>query len=219
MANAAEMQVRFDRVISAIRALIDSLTARDAAWEELKKGTAGVYAGSAMACMSARQTFEDEMPTMEALLLALRDNHYKDPTWPADGGDDVKLLRLVWCSIHKTIETGKSFAPDDIGAMRNLCAALERARDSTLSTMTATNNRESKKTGRPKGASLSKDEKDCIRCYREGKKIGEIDDMMIQRKGSKRKNGEKWKWGTANKVIEAAKSRGEIPRKSRGKIS
>jgi hypothetical protein len=218
MANHAEMQVRFDRVINAIRALIDSLTAQDAAWEEFKKGTAGVYADSAMACISARQAFEDEMPTMEALLIALRDNHYKDPTWPADGGDDVKILRLVWCSIHKTIETGKSFAPDDIGGMRNLCAALERARDSTLSTMTATNNRKSKRTGRPKGASLSKDETACLHYYDDGKKPSEIDEIMIGKKGSKRKNGEKWKWGTATKVIEAAKSRGEIPRKSRDKV-
>lgn len=130
MANLAEMQVRFGRVINAIRALIDSLTAQDEAWEELKKGIQGAYADSAIACMRARQAFEDEMPTMEALLIALRDNHYKDPTWPADGGDDVKILRLAWCSIHKTIEAGKSFAPDDLGGMQNLCAALERARDS-----------------------------------------------------------------------------------------
>lgn len=137
MANHAEMQVRFDRVISAIRALIDSLTAQDAAWEELKKGTEGVYAESAIRCIRARQAFEDEMPTIDALLIALRDNHYKDPTWPADGEDDVKILRLAWCSIHKWIEAGKSFAPGDIDGMRNLCAALERARDSTLSSTIA----------------------------------------------------------------------------------
>lgn len=133
MANDAEMKARFGRVISAIRALIDSLTAQDAAWEELKKGTDGVFAESAIRCSRARQAFEDEMPTMEALLITLRDNHYKDPTWPEDGGDYVKILRQVWCAIHKTIEAGKSFPPDDIGVMRNLCAALERARDSTLS--------------------------------------------------------------------------------------
>ncbi len=132
MANDAEMRVRFNRVINAIRAVIDSLTARDAAWEEFKKGTAGVYAESAMACINARQAFEDEMPTMDALVIALRDNCYKDPTWPEDGEDDAKTLRLCWYSIHKTIEAGKSFAPDDIGGMRNLCAALERARDSSI---------------------------------------------------------------------------------------
>ncbi len=131
MANDAEMRVRFGRVISAIRALIDSLTARDAAWEELKKGTVGVYADSAIACSKARQAFEDETPTMDALVIALRDNCYKDPTWQTDGEDDVKLLRMVWHAIHKTIEAGKSFAPDDLGVMRNLCAALERARDSS----------------------------------------------------------------------------------------
>ena len=129
MANDAEMQVRFNRVINAIRAVIDSLTAQEAAWEELKKGTVGVYADSAMACSNARQAFEDETPTMDALVIALRDNCYKDPTWQTDGEDDVKLLRMVWHAIHKTIEAGKSFAPDDLGVMRNLCAALERARD------------------------------------------------------------------------------------------
>ncbi|MEQ1829620.1 MAG: hypothetical protein ABL921_26900 [Pirellula sp.] len=127
-----EMRVRFNRVINAIRAVIDSLTAQDAAWEELKKGTVGVYADSAMACSNARQAFEDETPTMDALVIALRDNCYKDPTWQTDGEDDVKLLRMVWHAIHKTIEAGKSFAPDDIGVMRNLCAALERARDSSI---------------------------------------------------------------------------------------
>jgi hypothetical protein len=213
MANDAEMRVRFGRVIIAIRALIDSLTARDAAWEELKKGTVGVYADSAIACSKARQAFEDETPTMDALVIALRDNCYKDPTWQTDGEDDVKLLRIVWHAIHKIIEAGKSFAADDLDVMRNLCAALERARDSTLST----ENRKAKSVGRPKGASLSKDETDCICSYREGKKLGDIDEMMIK-KGSKRKNGEKWKWGTAEKVIEAAKKRGEIPRKSRDKV-
>ena len=126
-----EMRVRFNRVINAIRAVIDSLTAQDAAWEELKKGTVGVYADSAMACSNARQAFEDETPTMDALVIALRDNCYKDPTWQTDGEDDFKLLRMVWHAIHKTIEAGKSFAPDDLGVMRNLCAALERARDSS----------------------------------------------------------------------------------------
>ncbi len=215
MPNDTEMQVRFGRVISAIRVLIDSLAAQDAAWEEFKKGNVGVYADSSMACTNARRAFEDEMPTMEALLITLRDNHYKDPTWPEDGGDDVKIIRLAWCSIHKWIEAGKTFAPGDIGGMRNLCAALERARDSTLSTK----NPEAKRKGRPKGTSLSKDEKACLRYYDEGRKPGDIDKIMMEKRGSERKKGEKWKWGTANKVIEAAKSRGEIPRKSRGKVS
>lgn len=127
MANDTEMRVRFGRVISAIRAVIDSLAAQDAAWEELKKGTVGVYAKSAMACINARQAFEDETPTMDALVIALRDKCYKDPTWQTDGADDVKLLRMAWHSIHKTIEAGKSFPPDALGMMRNLCAALERA--------------------------------------------------------------------------------------------
>jgi hypothetical protein len=153
MAIEAEIRIRFDRVISAIRGLIDSLIAQEAAWEDLKKGTVGVYADSAMACSNARQAFEDETPTMEALAITLRDNCYKDPTWPADGGDDVKILRLVWCSIHKTIEAGKSFTPDDIDGMRNLCAALERARDSILS------NKNPKETGsgRTKGDADDRD--------------------------------------------------------------
>ena len=57
MANEAKIRVRFGRVISTIRALIDSLTAQDAAWEKFKKGTVGVNADSAMACSNARQSF------------------------------------------------------------------------------------------------------------------------------------------------------------------
>ena len=130
MANDAEKRVRFDRVISALRGVIDSLTAQESAWEEFKKGTVGVYAGSAIACSKARQAFEDETPTMDALVIALRDNRYKDTTWPTDDMDDAKTLRIAWYAIHNTIEAGKSFAPDAIGMMRNLCAALERAQES-----------------------------------------------------------------------------------------
>ncbi|MFN9433713.1 MAG: hypothetical protein ACK6DC_02090 [Planctomycetota bacterium] len=57
MTNAAEMQVRFDRVISAIRALIDSLTSQVAVQNEFKNGTVGIYADSARACCNANQAF------------------------------------------------------------------------------------------------------------------------------------------------------------------
>lgn len=214
MAKDTEMRVRFDRVINAIQAVIDSLTAQNEAWEELKKGNVGVYADSAMACSKARQAFEDETPTMDALVIALRDNCYNDATWQTDGAEDAKLLRSAWHSMHKTVESGKSFALEDIGMMRNLCASLERARDSALSPK----NREAKRAGRPKGVTLSKDEADCLAFYREGKKPGEIDDLMRKR-GAKRKNGKEWKWGMAKLLIEAAKARGEIPRKSRGKAT
>ena len=153
------MRVRFDRVISAIRAVIDSLIAQDAAWEEFKKGTAGVYADSAMACSEARQAFEDETPTMDALVIALRDNRYKDTTWPTDDMEDAKALRIAWYSIHKTIEAGKSFAPDALPMMQNLCAALERARKKYS---------KAKGVGRPKGASLSKYETECLSHYKAG---------------------------------------------------
>jgi hypothetical protein len=133
MAIEANIRIRFDRVIYAIRGLIDSLIAQEVAWEDLKKGKVGVYADSAMACSNARQAFEDETPTMEALAITLRDDCYKDPTWPADGTDDVKLLRMAWQAIHKIIETGKSFTPDDLGVMQNLCAAIERAREKLTS--------------------------------------------------------------------------------------
>lgn len=214
MSKDTEVRVRFDRVISAIRAVIDSLAAQNAAWEELKQGTAGVYADSAIACSKARQAFEDETPTVEALVIALRDSDYKDSSWPMDGADDIKMLRSAWHSIHKTVQSGKSFAPDDIGMMRTLCAALERARDSALSTKYF----KAKSGGRPKGASLSKDEIDCLSYYRDGKKPGDIDKMMMTKRGAKRMNDKKWEWGTAELVIEAAKERGEIPRKSRGKV-
>ena len=69
MANDAEMRGRFGRVISAIRALIDSLTAQDAAWVELKKDTVGVYADSALACRNARQAFL---------------GHLRNEGWPTD---------------------------------------------------------------------------------------------------------------------------------------
>jgi hypothetical protein len=210
MANEAEMRVRFDRVISALRGVIDSLTARESALEEYRKGTVGVYADSAIACMNARQAFEDETPTMDALVIALRDNCYKDPTWPADNMDDAKALRIAWYAIHNTIEAGRSFAPDDIGGMRNLCAALERARKKYS---------KAKGVGRPKGASLSKYETECLRHYLAGRKPSDIDEMMMKRSGSKRKSGQEWDWGTAKLVIEAAKTRGEIPRKSGKAIS
>ena len=204
------MRVRFDRVISAIRAVIDSLIAQDAAWEEFKKGTAGVYADSAMACSEARQAFEDETPTMDALVIALRDNRYKDTTWPTDDMEDAKAPRIAWYSIHKTIEAGKSFAPDALPMMQNLCAALERARKKYS---------KAKGVGRPKGASLSKYETECLSHYKAGMKPSDIDEMMKKRSGSKRESGQKWEWGTAKLVIEAAKTRGEIPRKSGKAIS
>lgn len=202
MANDAEMRVRFNRVISAIRAVIDSLIAQDAAWEELKRGTAGVYAGSAIACSKARQAFEDETPTMNALVIALRDNCYKDPTWTEDGEDDAKTLRLCWYSIHKTIEAGKSFAPDDVPMMQNFCAALERARKKYS---------KAKGVGRPKGADLSKYETECLRQYQAGKKPTEIDEDIMKLQNPRR-GKEPWKPGTAEKVIRAAKARGELPK-------
>jgi hypothetical protein len=130
MANDAEMRVRFGRVISAIRALIDSLTAENAAYEGLKRGKVEVYVDSALDCSNAKQAFQDETPTMDALVIALRDNCYKSPTPPTSRWDDYKMLRKAWHSIHKEVETGKSFNPDQLCFMQNLCAALERARDS-----------------------------------------------------------------------------------------
>lgn len=74
------------------------------------------------------------------------------------------------------------------------------------------------KVGRPKGAALSKYEIECLRYYSDGKKPSEIDDIMMQKTGSERQNGSEWQWGTASLVIEAAKGRGQIPRKSRKEI-
>lgn len=206
MSKEAEIRVRLDRVICALQGVIDSLAAQELAWEELKKGTVGVYAKSAVACSNARQAFEDETPTMDSVVIALRDSSYKDPTWSTDWMDHAKALRLAWYAIHNTIQAGKSFAPDDIGMMQHLCAALERARKRYG---------KAKGVGRPKGTSLSKYEMECLSLYQAGRKPSDIDEMMLKRSGSNRKSGQKWEWGTASLVIEAAKTRGEIPRKSR----
>lgn len=129
MTDKAELAARFDRVLSALRAVIATATALDPAWEETKKGVGGAFADAAFSCSQARMAFEDETPTMDALAINLKDNRYKDPSWPTDGADDAQILRSVWHHIHDTIGAGKPFAPDDLGVMRNLYAALKRARE------------------------------------------------------------------------------------------
>jgi hypothetical protein len=124
-----ELAARFDRVLSALRAVIAAETAFDPAWEETKKGVEGAFANALFSRSEARRAFEDETPTIDALVINLKDNRYKDPSWPTDGADDAQLLRTVWHGIHDTIVAGKSFAPDDLSVMRNLYAALERARE------------------------------------------------------------------------------------------
>lgn len=109
-----------------------------------------------------------------------------------------------------------------VGNLHNLQAWIHRewAAVSGATPRDASRQRSSNtKAGRPKGASLSKYERECLSHYSNGKKPGEIDDMMMQRNGSKRQNGSEWQSGTASLVIEAAKGRGEIPRKSRKEIS
>ena len=121
---------------------------------------------------------------------------------------------------------GKNYSPESILTARRLHelrAWIDRewATISNVNLKTNTKRKESeKKAGRPKGADISKDETDCLRYYRDdGKKPSDIDEMMLKKSGSRRKNGDSWEWGTASKVIEAAKARGEIPRKSRKEIS
>ncbi|MCC7337877.1 MAG: hypothetical protein IT422_22545 [Pirellulaceae bacterium] len=123
------LAARFDRVLSALRGVIATETALDPAWEETKKGVEGAFADSLCARSRERTTFENETPTMDALVINLKDNCYKDPSWPSDGADDAQMLRSVWHFIHDTIGAGKPFAPDDLSVMRNLGAALERARE------------------------------------------------------------------------------------------
>ena len=88
--------------------------------------------------------FEDETPTMDALAIDLKDNRYKDPSWPTDGADDAQILRSVWHGIHDTIGAGKPFTPDDLSMMRNLYAALERAREKLTRHKTSTRKRSRK---------------------------------------------------------------------------
>lgn len=129
MADKAELLARFDRVLSALRAVIAAETALDPAWEETKKGVEGAFADALCARSRARTAFEDETPTLDVLIITLKDNRYKDPLWPTDSADDAQMLRTVWHFIHDTIAAKKRFAPDDLDAMRNLYAALERARE------------------------------------------------------------------------------------------
>ncbi len=129
MTAKAELAARFDRVLSALRAVIAAETALDPAWEQTKKGVGGAFADALFSHSQARRAFEDETPTMDALVIDLKDNRYKDPSWPADGTDDAQTLRSVWHAFHHAIEAGKPFAPDDLSVMRNLYAALERARE------------------------------------------------------------------------------------------
>lgn len=130
MTDRTELKSRFDRVLRVVREVIDSMTALDRAFEEMKMGVEGVYADAAMACTKARRAFEDETPTMDAIAISLKDHQYKDPTWPDDDDvSDPQTLRFVWYSFHKMIVAGQSFAPEDLSVMQNLYAALERARD------------------------------------------------------------------------------------------
>ncbi|MDA7924696.1 hypothetical protein N9B60_04775 [Mariniblastus sp.] len=127
--DKAELVAGFNRVLSVLGDVIDSETARDPAWEETERGVEGAYADAAISCSKARMAFEDEMPTMDALVIKLKDIRYKDPFWPTDGANDAQMLRSVWHCFHNVIVAGKSFAPDDLSVMRNLYAALERARE------------------------------------------------------------------------------------------
>ena len=133
-----ELAARFDRVLSALRAVIAAETALDPAWEETKKGVEGAFADALFSHTEARRAFEDETPTMDALVISLKDNRYKDPSWPTDGADDAEVLRSAWHCIHDTIGARKSFGPDDLSMMRNLYAALERAREKLTESQPAT---------------------------------------------------------------------------------
>ncbi|MFC1596962.1 hypothetical protein ACFL5Q_03355 [Planctomycetota bacterium] len=144
MTDKAELAARFDRVLSALRAVIATETSLDPAWEETKKGVGGAFADAAFSRSQARRAFEDETPTMDALAVNLKDNRYKDPSWPTDGADDAQILRSMWHAFHDTIGAGKPFAPDDLSVMRNLYAALERAREKLTRRKTATRKRSRK---------------------------------------------------------------------------
>lgn len=144
MTAKAELAARFDRVLGALRGVIAAETALDPAWEETKKGVGGAFADALFSHTQARRAFEDETPTMDALAIALKDNRYRDPSWPTDGADDGQVLRSVWHAFHNAIGAGKPFAPDDLSVMRNLYAALERAREKLTRRKTATRKRSRK---------------------------------------------------------------------------
>jgi hypothetical protein len=129
MTDKAKLAARFDRVLSALRAVIATETALDPAWEETKQGVGGAFGDTLFSRSQARTAFEDETPTMDALAINLKDNCYKDPSWPTDGADDAQVLRSAWHCIHDTIGASQSFGPDDLSMMRNLYTALERARE------------------------------------------------------------------------------------------
>jgi hypothetical protein len=136
MTDIAEVRSRFDRVLRVVKDVVDSMTALDLAFEEMKKGVEGAYASAAVSCSKARRAFEDETPTMDALAISLKDHQYKDPTWPQyDDSSDPQTLRFIWYVFHNLIVAGKSFTPDHLVAMRNLYAALERARERLVNSL------------------------------------------------------------------------------------
>jgi hypothetical protein len=133
MADKAELGVRFERVLSALRNIIATEAALDPAWEESKKGVEGAFADSLFSRSQARRALEDETPTMDTLIISLKDNHYKDPSWPNDGSNDAQTLRTVWHAVHDIIAAGKRFTADDLTVISNLYSALERAREKLAS--------------------------------------------------------------------------------------
>ena len=136
MTDKAELAARLDRVLSALRGVIATETALDPAWEESMKGVGGAFGDALFSRSQARVAFKEETSTMDALVISLKDNRYKDPSWPTDGADDAQTLRTVWHFIHDTIVAGKPFARDDLSMMRNLDAALERAREKLTESQT-----------------------------------------------------------------------------------
>lgn len=126
---SGELAARFERVIKVLKGLIDTEAALVPAFNESIDGKAGVFGDALFLRGMAQLAFEKEMPTMEALIITLKDNCYSDPLWPTDGADDVEVLRSIWHSIYDNAKDGKSFAPEDLDVARNLYSALERARE------------------------------------------------------------------------------------------
>ena len=138
--------------------------------------------------------------------------------------------QLKWDALERAIALCDAEGGSRENAMRTLIAkvALERgvARSEVVNMpivefsanqklATKSSGDSNRKGGRPKGANLSKVELECIAMHQNGKRPGDIDEVFMKRKNAKRGTGEEWTWGTAQKVIDAAKARNEIPRKRR----
>lgn len=111
--------------------------------------------------------------------------------------------------------------PVDVGDCDKLAFRLRQEKSLLLSSIRlreATTVRTGNKGGRKKGnVRLSKHEEECLKMKQDGKGYADIDDVMVRR-GAVRgvgKSAVKWKLGDAQRVVRAAKRRGDFVTKQK----